>query len=89
MHTFASDREEAHRGLAYFPRFKGALPEIFTSIAALSRHAYTLGYEVPEANRDGRYHRLKVEVVDQDGNPLRVKRKMVGIFPIAVSLQEL
>lgn len=62
-------------GIAYFPRFEGALPEVFSSIAALLRHAYTLGFEVPEADRDGRYHRLKVEIVDQDGKPLRVKDK--------------
>ncbi len=62
-------------GIAYFPRFEGALGEIFPSIAALLRHEYTLGFVVPEENRDGRYHKLKVEIVDKDGNPLRVKDK--------------
>ena len=62
-------------GLAYFPRFEGALPDVFSSIAAFLRHAYTLGFEVPENSRDGRYHQLKVEIVGPEGKPLRVKDK--------------
>lgn len=84
MDTFA--RETG--GIAYFPRFEGALPEVFTSIAALLRHAYTLGFEVPEANRDGRYHRLKVEVVDPEGKPLRVKDKKGNWHKVEVMARE-
>lgn len=75
-------------GIAYFPRFEGALPEVFSSIAAFLRHAYTVGFVVPADSRDGRYHRLKLEIVDQDGKPLRVKDKKGKWHKIEVMARE-
>lgn len=59
-------------GLAMFPRFEGELPDIFRSVVGFLRSEYTLTFRPPPEIRDGRYHRLKVEIVGADGKPLRV-----------------
>jgi VWFA-related protein len=59
-------------GLALFPRFEGELPDIFRSVVGFLRSEYTLTFRPPPEIRDGRYHRLKVEIVGPDGKPLKV-----------------
>ncbi|HEV2206559.1 MAG TPA: VWA domain-containing protein [Candidatus Acidoferrales bacterium] len=61
-------------GYAWFPRFQGEAPSIFDSIAAFLRSQYTMAFS-PSTPQDGRYHKLKVEVVDDDGNPLQVENR--------------
>ncbi len=56
-------------GYAWFPRFEGEMPDIFNSVAAYLRSQYTLGF-TPSTPQDGRFHKLKVEAVDEQGNPL-------------------
>lgn len=58
-------------GLALFPRFEGELPDIFRSVVGFLRSEYTLTFRPSPEIRDGRYHRLKVEIVGPDGNPLK------------------
>lgn len=62
-------------GIAYFPRFQGELPSIFSSIAAILRNEYTLGFTPPLEARDGKYHKLQIQVVGADGKPLIVTNK--------------
>ena len=59
-------------GIALFPRFDGELPGIFRSIVGFQRSEYNLTFRPPPSSRDGRYHKLKVEIVGADGKPLRV-----------------
>jgi VWFA-related protein len=59
-------------GLAIFPRFEGELPGIFRSVVGFLRNEYTLTFRPPAESRDGLYHRLKVEIVGPDGEPLKV-----------------
>jgi hypothetical protein len=54
-------------GYAWFPRFEGEMNEIFNSVAAFLRNQYTIGF-TPSTGVDGKYHKLKVEAVDDDGN---------------------
>jgi VWFA-related protein len=61
-------------GYAWFPRFEGEMPDIFNSVAAFLRNQYTIGFS-PSAPPDGRYHKLKVEVVDDQGNPMMLSDK--------------
>jgi VWFA-related protein len=61
-------------GYAWFPKFDGELPSIFNSVAAFLRNQYTLGF-APSTPQDGKYHKLKVEIVDGQGNPLVVTNK--------------
>jgi VWFA-related protein len=58
-------------GYAWFPRFQGEMPEIFNSVGAFLRSQYSIGFS-PNMPNDGKFHRLKVEVVDGNGNPMLV-----------------
>ncbi len=68
LKTFANDSG----GHAWFPRFYGEFPSIFQEISSLMRNQYTLGYVPANAVKDGKYRKLKVELVDDNGNPLKV-----------------
>ena len=57
-------------GEAYFPRFEGALPDIYQQIASQLRHEYSVGYVPTDSRQDGKYHKLEVKLVDAQGNPL-------------------
>ncbi|MGH9356835.1 MAG: VWA domain-containing protein [Terriglobia bacterium] len=59
-------------GEAYFPRFEGELPGIYQQIAAQLRTEYSLGFSPTDPGNSGKYHKLKVELVDGQGNPLRI-----------------
>jgi len=61
-------------GYAFFPRFSGEMPDIFNTVAQYLRSQYTLGF-FPSTAQDGRYHRLTVEVIDDQGNPLQLVNK--------------
>jgi VWFA-related protein len=61
-------------GYSFFPRFSGEMPDIFNTVAQYLRNQYTLGF-FPNTTPDGRYHRLTVEVVDDQGNPLQLANK--------------
>jgi len=59
-------------GSAWFPRFEGEIPDIFKSVAAFLRNQYSLGFSPKHLSHDGKYHKLKVEIVRPDGTPLIV-----------------
>ena len=57
-------------GQSYFPVFQGALPEVFNSINAAIRNQYVLTYRPTNTQQDGTYRKIKVELVDREGQPL-------------------
>jgi len=59
-------------GTAWFPRFEGEIPDIFRSVAAFLRSQYRIGFSPANLAHDGKYHKLKVEIVRPDGSPLIV-----------------
>ena len=59
-------------GRAWFPRFDGELPSIFREVAASLRNQYSLSYTPANRTRDGKYRKIKVELVNADGSPLVV-----------------
>jgi Ca-activated chloride channel family protein len=60
-------------GLAFFPRFFGEFPGIFRDIAQALRNQYVLTYTPSNQERDGKFRKIKVEVIDPaTGEPLRV-----------------
>jgi len=59
-------------GFAWFPRFEGELPDIFRSVGGTLRNQYALSFLPAKSARDGKYHKLKIEVVGRDGRPLKV-----------------
>ena len=62
-------------GHAFFPRFEGEIPGIMQSIAGMLRSQYSLGYTPTNQARDGKYRKIKVEVVGEDGKPVELKDK--------------
>lgn len=59
-------------GRAYFPRFIGQLPNIYNEIGAMLRNQYSLAFRPKNFKRDGKFHKIKVELVGSDGKPLVV-----------------
>lgn len=69
MNTFA--RETG--GMAFFPRFYGEFPGIFAQISDSLRNQYSIGYEPSNKARDGKFRKIKIELVNPATNePLRV-----------------
>jgi VWFA-related protein len=60
-------------GRAWFPHFDGELPGIFREVAASLRNQYSLGYTPSNKSRDGKFRKIKVELVAPDGSPLIVQ----------------
>lgn len=59
-------------GMAWFPQFDGEIPGIMREVAAFLRHQYSLSYTPTNPNHDGKYRKIKVELVAPDGGPLVV-----------------
>lgn len=59
-------------GKSYFPRFEGQFPEIYNDIAASLRNEYNLSYTPTNNKRDGKFRKIKVELVAPDGQRLKV-----------------
>lgn len=57
-------------GRAWFPRFDGELPGIFAQVAESLRTQYTLAYTPSGHGNDGKYHKIKVQLIAPNGQPL-------------------
>jgi VWFA-related protein len=68
LRTFANETG----GFAWFPQFDGEIPGIMQSVAAFLRHQYSLSYSPSNGAKDGKFHKVKVELVAPDGGPLTV-----------------
>ncbi len=68
LRTFANETG----GFAWFPQFDGEIPGIMQSVAAFLRHQYSLSYSPTNGAKDGKFHKVKVELVAPDGGPLTV-----------------
>lgn len=62
-------------GIAFFPRFDGEMPDDFNTIVEFLRNQYSLGYVPPDSARDGKYHKIRVDVVDDKGQPYMIANK--------------
>ena len=60
-------------GESFFPRFEGEMPDIFHEINASIRNQYVLTYTPTNSKQDGTYRHIEVELVDNEGNPLRMQ----------------
>ncbi|HEV2400233.1 MAG TPA: VWA domain-containing protein [Candidatus Sulfotelmatobacter sp.] len=69
LQTFASRTG----GFAWFPRFEGELPDLFRSVGGTLRNQYAISFSPTKESRDGRYHKLNVQVIGSDGLPLKVR----------------
>jgi Ca-activated chloride channel family protein len=70
MRTFAKETG----GQAYFPRFYGEYGQIFNAILQSMRVQYSLGYQPTNGARDGKFRKIKIDLVNPETNePLKVK----------------
>lgn len=70
MRTFATESG----GMAFFPHFITEYPEIFRTMAANLRSRYLLTYTPSNQAHDGKYRKIKVELVDPANNqPMRLQ----------------
>jgi Ca-activated chloride channel family protein len=70
LKTFAKETG----GMAFFPRFYGEFPTIYQNISQALRNQYSLSYNPSNPTRDGKYRKIKVELVNPATNePLPVK----------------
>lgn len=63
-------------GHAYFPRKPEEFAAIYRNLSVALRHEYSLAFA--PAARDGRYHRLEVQVLDANGRPLPAMKGRSG-----------
>ena len=59
-------------GFAWFPQFDGELPGVMRDVTEFLRHQYTITYTPTNHAADGKYRKIKVELVAPDGGPLTV-----------------
>lgn len=60
-------------GLHFAPVFEGELPDDFNAINQSIRNEYIITYRPTNTKLDGTYRRLKVELIDNEGKPLRMQ----------------
>jgi len=68
MNTFAKETG----GTAWFPQFTGEIPGIFQDVAAHLRNQYSLSYSPSNRARDGKFRKVKIDLVAPDGGPLTI-----------------
>ncbi len=60
-------------GMAFFPHFYGEFPEIYRNISEVLRSQYVLTYTPSNTARDGKFRKIKVDLVNPENNqPLRI-----------------
>jgi VWFA-related protein len=69
MRTFA----QITGGMWFEPKFTGELPDMVRTINENIRAKYQLVYRPTNAKQDGTYRKLRVELVDNEGQPLRMQ----------------
>src|SRR5580765_8713123 len=69
MKTFA----KMTGGRSYQPIFDGQLREIFSDIGQNIRNQYAISYHPTNAAQDGAFRKIKVELVDETGHPLKMR----------------
>jgi Ca-activated chloride channel homolog len=68
LKTFAQETG----GYAWFPQFEGEMSGVFSDVAAHLRHQYSISFSPSSGAKDGKFHKLKVELLAPDGGPLTV-----------------
>jgi VWFA-related protein len=69
MKTFAKETG----GMSFFPRFYGEFPSIYQQVSDSLRNQYSLAYSPSNQVKDGKFRKIKVELVNPATNePLRV-----------------
>jgi len=59
-------------GFSWFPQFDGEIPGVMRDMTDFLRHQYSITYTPTNRAADGKYRKVKVELVKPDGSPLEV-----------------
>jgi len=59
-------------GMWFEPRFQAEFPDVFQQINASIRNQYQLTYRPTDTKMDGTYRRIRIQLVDNEGQPLRM-----------------
>jgi VWFA-related protein len=59
-------------GMSWFPQMEGELPSDFQQLVAFLRHQYSITYTPSNTVTDGKFRKIKVELIAPDGGPLVV-----------------
>src|ERR1700744_633632 len=59
-------------GYAWCPQFDREIPGIFHEVVSFLRNQYSLSYTPTTGANDGKFHKVKIELVQPDGSPLIV-----------------
>jgi VWFA-related protein len=59
---------EATGGQAFYPRFSAEYGDIYDNISKQLRHQYSIAFAPTNLKKDGKFHKLRVEVPDLDLN---------------------
>lgn len=59
-------------GRSWLPRFDGEIPSIMQDVAQSLRNQYSMAYSPTNETLDGKYRKIKVELLAPDGGPLTV-----------------
>jgi VWFA-related protein len=62
-------------GLAWFPQFKSEIPTDMRALTEFLRHQYSITYTPANHAADGKYRKIKVELVAPDGSPFTITDK--------------
>jgi VWFA-related protein len=60
-------------GYSWFPQFDGEIPGVFKDLTGYLRNQYSLSYTPSSGANDGKFHKVKIELVQPDGTPLVVE----------------
>jgi VWFA-related protein len=59
-------------GRSWLPRFDGEIPSIMQEVAQSLRNQYSMAYSPTNETLDGKYRKIKVDLLAPDGGPLTV-----------------
>ncbi|HWF03142.1 MAG TPA: VWA domain-containing protein [Candidatus Angelobacter sp.] len=65
-------------GKFYEPIFDGQYREIYSDISQTIRNQYAIAYHPTNSAQDGSYRKIKIELVGDDGHPLKMKDEKSG-----------
>jgi VWFA-related protein len=65
-------------GKFYEPMFDGQLREIYSDISDTIRNQYAIAYHPTNTAQDGSFRKIKVELVDEAGHPLKLRDEKTG-----------
>ena len=62
-------------GKVYYPLFEASFRDAFADIGNTIRNQYSISYHPTNRNQDGSFRKIKVELVDENGQPLKMRNE--------------